>query len=158
MKSMHKLLSKKQVFVLFVLIVLFLLSSLVYIVTNKGSRRVFFFPDYQGRFYTEVRYLAKKQANDAVTQYIAELLLGPAGERVLALFSPGTRIISCFVREKTLYLDISEHALFAVDNTAAVKDGAALLTKNILRNFGFIDSVELYINNIRAYENYDENE
>jgi hypothetical protein len=156
MNGIHKLLSKKQIFVLFTLIALFLLSSLVYIVTNKGSRRVFFFPDSQGRLYTEVRYLAKTNAD--VTQYVSELLLGPTGGRVLALFSPGTRVISCFVREKTLYLDISEHALFAVENTAAVKDGAEILTKNILRNFGFIDSVELYINNIKAYEDYGENE
>jgi hypothetical protein len=149
--------ANKQVIALYAIIALFLLSSLGSLFMRQGSRRLFFFPDSKGKFYTEVRFLAKKSGDAAVRQYAEELLLGSAGGRVFGLFTPGTRVLSCFVRGKTLYIDISETALYTSDNTVDIRGGVQILTKNILRNFGFIDTVELYINNVKAFENFEEN-
>jgi hypothetical protein len=152
MKVLLKNIQKKQIVILSVVCAVFLVSSVLYLAQRHGSRRIFFFPASDGRVYTEIRFLARKQGDEAVRQYAAELLLGSVNAHFKSLFSPGTTVLSCFVRDKVLYFDISETALFPSESACAIRDGVALFERNISRNFGAINAVELYIDGTRAYE------
>jgi hypothetical protein len=152
MKALLKNIQKKQIVILAVSCAVFLVSSVFYLAQRRDSRRIFFFPASDGRVYTEIRFLARKQGDEAVRQYTSELLLGSVNAHFKSLFSPGTTVLSCFVRDTVLYFDISETALFASENTCAGREGVAMLERNIFRNFGAINAIELYIDGTRAFE------
>jgi hypothetical protein len=134
---------------------LFAASASLYFLGKPGVRRVFFFPSRTGGLYTETRSLARQTGGAAVVRYVEELLLGPTGTHAVPLFSPGARVVSCFLRDKTLYIDLSGEALFAEKDACPVKEGAALLKKNCLRNFRAVSEVKLYINGTGAYEDFE---
>jgi hypothetical protein len=126
-----------------------------FLMLRPRDRRIFFFPSGNGALYAEARSLTRKAGDAAFSQYVEEILLGPESSRCLPLFSPGTRVISCFARGKTLYIDLSREALFAEKGACPVKEGAELLKKNIAENFRDLTEVRLYINGEAAYEEFD---
>lgn len=138
--------------VLSLLFITFAVSLVFALVSNNGKRYTFVFPSADSdTCIIENRYLPLKSEN-IVSLYVDELLLGSVTERTRLIFPRGTKVLSCFQRGDTLYLDLSKD-LLAVDNSSyPLKSGRDLLVKNITTNFASIKKVEIYVDSKRAWE------
>ena len=156
MKIELKKLTKKylpQVIIIGVAVVAFLVTLLCFVISNKTDRREFLFPSADDNsLVIEYRNLPKKSVQGDVQLFIDELLLGSSVERTRLLFSPETRVISCFQREGTLYLNLSSDLLFTNSGIMPLEQGAELLEKNIKLNFPEVETVELYVDGNLAFE------
>ena len=106
------------------------------------------------KLYTEVRYISKYTKNQelsvSVEQFLEELLLGPVSHRFMDVFEPGTKLLSCYVENDTLYVNLSMDALFPSSTTSDFDMASELLVYNVEKNFREIKQVELFVegNNI----------
>ena len=136
-----------------IIIGLFVLSFFFYIVQKDACRRTFIFPSAEnGKYIIEYRNLTEKPHQGDINLYIDEILLGSTVERTKMLFTPGTRLLSCFERDHILYVNLSQDLLQMGDGVIEIKDGIEILKKNILMNFSKIDSVEIFIEGKSAFE------
>jgi hypothetical protein len=87
-----------------------------------------------------------------VELYISELLLGPIGERYKLVYPRGTKLNTCFVQDKVLYVDLSAEALFTNEKVSTSRDGAEIFKKNIFRNFRNIDTINIYIDGRKIFD------
>ena len=132
---------------------LFVFSFFCYIITKNTCRRAFIFPSAEnGKYIIEYRNLAEKPHQGDIGLYIDEILLGSTVERTKLLFTPGTRVLSCFERNHILYVNLSQDLLQMGDGVIEIREGTELLKKNIMKNFSEIDSVEIYIEGKSAFE------
>ena len=136
------------------IVIVFLLSLILYLTMNNTKRREFLFPSAEdnGSLVIEYRNLSKDAVQGDVQYFIDELLLGSSVERTRMLFTPGTKVISCFERDKTLYLNLTDDLLQMGSGVITIKEGVELLEKNIQLNFPRIEEVELYVNGNFAFE------
>ena len=132
---------------------LFVFSFFCYIITKNTCRRAFIFPSAEnGKYIIEYRNLAEKPHRGDIGLYIDEILLGSTVERTKLLFTPGTRVLSCFERNHILYVNLSQDLLQMGDGVIEIREGTELLKKNIMKNFSEIDSVEIFIEGKSAFE------
>ena len=136
-----------------IVIGLFVFSYMGYLVSKDSHRRVFIFPSAEdGKYIIEYRNLTNKPHQGNIQLYIEEILLGSTVERTKLLFTPGTRVISCFERKHVLYLNLSNDLLSMGDGVVDIREGTELLKKNIKENFSEIDFVEIFIDGKSAFE------
>ncbi|MBO7174221.1 MAG: GerMN domain-containing protein [Spirochaetaceae bacterium] len=140
------------------LILILVVSIFLYNSENLGKRRVLYFEAVDGSgLYIESRRITEYSSTQGravhVQQFVQELLLGPVTNGFKSLFLQGTRLESCFVQENILFINLSKEALFPSATTSATKDGVNLLVYNIKKNFSWIESVEIYIDGNKVYEN-----
>ena len=142
------------IFVISLLIAgLLVFSMFCYVVTKNTHRRTFIFPSAEdGKYIIEYRNLTNNPHQGDINLYIDEILLGSTVERTKWLFTPGTRVISCFERDHVLYVNLSADLLQMGDGVIEIREGTELLKKNIIKNFSKIDSVEIYIEGKSAFE------
>jgi hypothetical protein len=132
---------------------LFVLSFFFYVVTKNTCRRTFIFPSADdGKYIIEYRNLTEKPHQGDINLYIDEILLGSTVERTKLLFTPGTKLLSCFERDHILYVNLSSDLLQMGDGVIEIREGTELLKQNIMRNFSKIDQVEIYIEGKSAFE------
>lgn len=119
----------------------------IHILAHHGSdRRVFYFPiSGSSKNQKEVRYLDSNPVQGKINYYIDELVLGPSLYRSRPIFTPGTQVEYCFLREKTLYIGLSQEAALQDGGSAEMSRALSLLKKNIKRNFTGIKHIELFI-------------
>jgi hypothetical protein len=143
----------RKIIVISAVIVIAVIAALA-VISRPGDRRVFYFLSYDDdKLHTEVRFLPEESIQGSVNLFIDELLLGPLTNRYRILFSQGTRVLSCIQSGGTLYLDLSEEALFNIDPAPPVHTAVDILEKNIKQNFSSINSVEIFIAGKKVYEN-----
>ena len=142
------------IFVISLLIAgLLVFSMFCYVVTKDTHRRTFIFPSAEdGKYIIEYRNLTNNPHQGDINLYIDEILLGSTVERTKWLFTPGTRVISCFERDHVLYVNLSSDLLQMGDGVIEIREGTELLKKNIMKNFSKIDSVEIFIEGKSAFE------
>lgn len=154
---------KLNISIINIAVFLFLLVALIFSVTmfcigTEGHQRIFLFEsmDKPGLFI-ETRTLVPYQDNQDlqadIEQYIRDLLLGPLTNRFRFVFSFGTKLESCFIRDGVLYVNVSSQALKPNETTSSIEQGVNVFKKNIVTNFPQINSVEFFINSVKAYEN-----
>ena len=148
---------KQKNFAVFTIVLLtaavFVFSFVCYIITKNTNRRTFIFPSADdGQYIIEYRNLAENPHQGEIGLYIDEILLGSTIERTRRLFSPGTKLLSCFERNHILYVNLSSDLLQMGDGVIEIREGTELLKKNILKNFSRIDSVEIFIEGKSAFE------
>jgi hypothetical protein len=144
----------KQIVILAVIAIAVASVLFLTVSARPGDRRVFSFLSYDDdKMHTEVRFLPEESVQGSVRLYVDELLLGPQTNRYRILFTQGTRVLSCIQNGSTLYLDLSEEALFNVEPAPPVRTAVEILEKSIKRNFSSIKTVEIFINGKKAYEN-----
>ena len=157
MISIKKIFSKQYIFHTILLIFIFLVfvfSLSSYLITQKSKRRTFIFPSAdEGKYVIEYRNLAKNSAQGDVEYFIDELLLGSTLERTKSIFTPGTKVLSCFQRQNVLYLNLSADLLNIGDGVVDIKEGVELLENNIYKNFPKISKIEFFVNGKIAFEN-----
>ena len=94
------------------IIFLFLISSFIFLISNKKERRLFIFPSVdEGNYVVEYRYLEKNPVQGKIQLFVDELLLGSGIERTKLLFARGTRVLSCFLRKGVLFVNLSPELL-----------------------------------------------
>jgi hypothetical protein len=126
--------------------VVFAVSILLFFVKQNSKSYVFIFPSADdGSYIVERRNLSNNPAQGIIQLYIDELLLGSTVERTKLIFSTNTRVNSCFLRDNTLYLDLSDDLLSIEKSSFPINDGIELLKENILKNFSNIHKIELFI-------------
>ncbi len=125
---------------------LFLISTVLFIIQMEGHRRIFYFPVIGSeRCASEIRIVSSDAPQGKICAYVDELLLGPTVRRSRPLFSAGTKTEFCFLRGKKLYLNLSKEALYMEGESAEINLGIKLLKENIKRNFPKISEIVLFI-------------
>ena len=143
-----------QLSIIFIFLITLLFSVLSYIIGKDSVRRTFIFPSAdKGEYIVEYRNLTKEPIQGDVQLFIDELLLGATIERTQSLFSSGTKVLSCFQRNQTLYLNLSSDLLEMGEGVIEIRDGMDLLKKNIQKNFSIIHEIEIFVNGKIAFEN-----
>ena len=143
-----------QLSIIFIFLITLLFSVLSYIIGKDSVRRTFIFPSAdKGEYIVEYRNLTKEPIQGDVQLFIDELLLGSTIERTKSLFSSGTKVLSCFQRNQTLYLNLSSDLLEMGEGVIEIRDGMDLLKKNIQKNFSIIHEIEIFVNGKIAFEN-----
>ena len=157
MTSINNLFSKKYIKITITIIVLilsFLISLLLYGIKKDSIRRTFVFPSVDaGKYVIEYRNLYDKPYQGQINYFVEEILLGSTIERTKTIFTPGTKLLSCFERGNTLYVNLSSELLNMGKNVVDIKEGMELLQKNIKLNFTKVHKVEIFVNGKAAFEN-----
>lgn len=110
------------------------------------DRRVFLFPvSGSSKIQKEIRYLDSNPVQGKIQYYIDELILGPSVYRSRPIFTAGTKVEYCFIRDKTLYVGLSEQAVLQEGGSADMSRAVSLFKRNIRKNFTGIKSIELFI-------------
>ena len=137
---------------IFVFAILFLLSLLLLLPKHSGVKRIFYYPpvgtdfgDAVSSAKREVRYLPASPVQGDVRMYVDELLLGSAVHDRLDLFSAGAVCEFCELQGKTLFVGLSSDAALQLEGSTEIESGIKLFRKSILKNFKYIDYVELFI-------------
>lgn len=144
---------KKEIKIaLFAIVVVFTVSFVAWAISKPGKKYNFRFESANtGKISVENRYLPGKPYPQNVLQYVDEMVLGPETEKFKLLFSPGTYIISSFVRDDILYVNLSAEVLDRTGSCSEIKTGIELFKKNVLNNFSKINTVEMYIDSKSIY-------
>ena len=136
-----------------VVVVLLLFSSILYAKKGYGKKYVFVFPCVdEGKYVLETRYLKENPNKSDISYFADELVLGSGLERTKYLFTPGTKIISCFERNKIVYLNLSADIIYMGHNVISIRDGIELLKKNIRKNFPHVEDVQVFVDGKYAFE------
>jgi hypothetical protein len=132
-----------------ILFVLFL--SIIF--TPHMRRSVFYFQDAEnGKIRSEIRYLPNVKGKDGkITLFASEALLGPETPLLKPLFNPGTKIVDCFVRKGSAYINLSSAALLPGTGVTDSRTASTLFKKNVCTNFGSVDKIYLYVDGIEVY-------
>lgn len=137
------------------LVILFgilILSAFFWVSSNPGKKYTFIFESTDTNdISVEYRYLPRKKYPENVVQYVNEIVLGPKNERYRFLFSYGTIVKTCFVRDDVLYVNLSDDVLDRAGSCSEIKKGIELFKKNVLNTFSKINSIEMYIGDRSIY-------
>jgi len=105
-----------------------------------------FYDVSDGHIIVENRMLRRGEDRETdIRRYVNEALLGPRKHGGALLFERGTRLQSLLYREKTVYADLSEQALFPVAEGQGVFHSLLVLDEGIRRNFTSVADVRLSI-------------
>ena len=145
-----------------ILIGLALLSIVIFILIQGvlkpwGERYVFYYPALNNAsIKKEIRYLKSKEKKEGkIALFISEYILGPTKPQLSGVFDKHTQIISCILRDKTLYISLSGHALEPLFKEIDYLEAKNLFKKNVCTNFKNIDKIYMYIDGIRVFEEND---
>lgn len=128
------------------LVVAFVFSAVEYFSKIHGRRFLFRFESVDAKKTSlEYRILPHKKGSEAISLYVDEILLGPKTERARPIFSPGTKSKFCFLRGKTLFVNLSGELLYQTGNAGDIMRGIELFKKNIFKTFPQVKSVEIFI-------------
>ena len=145
-------------YIILALILVSLVFSMIFFFSKGlGQRKTFIFPSArEGKYVLEYRYLRSfgDSSYDYYLKYfVDELLLGSGVERTKKIFTPGTRVESCFLRDGILYLNLSGDLINMGTDTVNIKEGVKLLELNINTNFSKVKKIQLFIDGKLAFEN-----
>lgn len=157
--NIQKIKENIPVLVFSVLIILiFIVSFVVYKQKQNTEKRVFIFPSVEsGVKIVETRYLPENPHQGKLQIYIEEMLLGSQTERTKNLFTAGTKVNSCFERNGTLYLDLSDDLIQMGEGVVSIREGFELLKFNIKKNFSEIKDIQVFVQGNTVYEDRDFN-
>ena len=145
--SLKEVLYKNRIKIAFLCSALVVFFVALHIVLHLGTdRRVFYFPvSGSSKIQKEVRYLDSNPVQGKIGYYVDELMLGPSVYRSRPLFTAGTKVEYCFVRNNILYIGLSDKAVLQLDGSSEMSKAVSLLKKNIKKNFTGIKNIELFI-------------
>lgn len=147
MKKISSLLKnnrKAQLF--FILLVVFIVSLCFYLFNFRGFRYSFRY-NIAGsqKLVYENRNVPDVEGSSKLTLYVEELLSGPVSQRAQPFFPLGTRVIFCFLREGTMFLNLSEQAIMNFSPDVNLQNSYELLQMNVKANFPSVKKIELFI-------------
>lgn len=138
---------------LLLIILIFVFSMIFFLLKTKTVCRTFIFPSVQNeKLIVEKRFLSKNPSQGDINLFVDELLLGSGVERTKLLFTDGTRVKSCFLRNDILYLNLSDDLIQMGNGVLDIEDGVELLKKNIKKNFPKVKTIQIFVDGKFAYE------
>lgn len=138
---------------LLLIILIFVFSMIFFLLKTKTVCRIFIFPSVQNeKLIVEKRFLSKNPSQGDINLFVDELLLGSGVERTKLLFTDGTRVKSCFLRNDILYLNLSDDLIQMGNEVLDIEDGVELLKKNIKKNFPKVKTIQIFVDGKFAYE------
>lgn len=139
--------------ILLIILASLLISLATWFVKFPGIRRSFTYKSSDSdKYRIEYRYLPAKPVQGPIQNYIDELLLGPISEHCAPVFEKGTKVLSCFKKENVLYINLSDDLIRADSQTTDFRKQIDLFEKNVFRNFGTINKIELFIDGKTAFD------
>ena len=136
-----------------VALILLIFSVGFYAKKSYGKKYVFKFPCVdEGKYLLETRYLKENPNKEPVAYFADELVLGSGLERTKYLFTPRTKVNSCYERNKIVYIDLSSDIIYMGHNVISIKEGIDLLKDNIKNNFPHIEDVQVFVDGKYAFE------
>lgn len=87
---------------------------------------------------------------ESIKAFVEDLLLGPFTNRYKAIYSRGTKVEYCFLRDKILYVGLSAEALKTDSEIKDIRDGAFLIRENIVKNFTSINKICIFIDGVEV--------
>ncbi|MBQ5472426.1 MAG: GerMN domain-containing protein [Treponema sp.] len=139
--------------ILLVILASMLISLVAWFIKFPGIRRSFVYQSSDSdKYRVEYRYLPAKPVQGPIQNYIDELLLGPVSEHCTPVFEKGTKVLSCFKKDNVLYINLSDDVLKADSQTTDFRKQIDLFEKNVFRNFGSINKIELFIDGKTAFD------
>lgn len=141
------LLKKNHRFLMiFILLIIFVVSACFYAFYFKGSRYSFeYYVSGSNDVVFETRAVASFKDVSKVRAYVEEYLLGPTVHRARPVFPLETRVLFCFERQGSLFLNLSEDAILDLSPDVNLFENYKLLEKNVIANFPYIKKIELFI-------------
>lgn len=141
---------KHKIAVIVILAVLIVPHVIHFAAVNAGkTKRVMYFQQVGSeKIEKEIRYIPKNDSQSELEIYISELLLGPQVYRARPLFSLGTSLEFCILKDDELYVGLSEDAIFQDNEALEFNKGIELLKKNIKKNFPKINEFEIFAGNV----------
>lgn len=146
MKSIKFFKNDRKTQFLTCVILVFLISLMFFFLNYPGKRYSFYFTvSGSQKTVHEFRPVKKISGKPEIELYVEELLLGTFLERAVSVFPLGTRILFCFEKDDVLYLNLSEDAIFNLDEKTTLDSRVELLSLNVRKNFPKLKEIELYI-------------
>jgi len=130
-------------------IALFILSIILVQIGMGRARQVLFFPMDNGKSTdAEIRLIPRiRDREERILETVKELLLGPSELKLNNILPAGTKIRTVILREKTLYLDFSEHFIYdSRGMTLPYGERIELLKRNLMFNYPFLDNISITVN------------
>jgi Sporulation and spore germination len=132
-----------------ILTLLLLVSALLYMLDSHKQlqRRFLFLTEGSRELAGEIRPVPRAGDSEGeITNFIEELLLGPARLRLADLFPPGTRLNQTSLIGRTLYIDFSRELAFNLENhPLTLVEIKRLLVDNLNRNFPRLERIVITI-------------
>jgi len=128
----------------------FLVISVIFmnLSDDRKTRRVLFFPrGIERELVGEVRYLPqRKDQEEAISQVVKGLLLGPAEYQNTLLVPRGSKLNTILLRENVLYLDFSRNVILDhEDQSSYIEEIYEGIKKTVLYNFRYVKEVRMTI-------------
>ncbi len=142
-----KKIPRKYLILIFAAVLIAVLFSSVSVARKIGKNRfVLYYPLVgKDRLVKEVRYVPKNPSQDKIVSYVEELIDGSFIQRTRSLFSLGTVLEFCFVRDDELFVGVSKEALYLSSDSVSIEDGIKYLKKNVRKNFHNVKKISVFI-------------
>ncbi len=141
--------SKFQIIIGGIFVLLFAFSLVLYLLLDNNVRRVLFFPMQNSKdVVSEVRYLSKRATEEQnIELLVEEIILGPSRENHAILLPKELNVESVMLRNNTLYLDLSEEiVLNEVELRLGFEKSIRVLANTVMFNFRNVRRVFVFIN------------
>ena len=153
MKIKNYSLNPKDLILFPILFVLALFSFIFWKVSGIGTKRFFIFESSDSKTQCiEKRFIKGETSESKYRIYIEELLLGPISEHCKPIFPSETRLLTCFEREGTLFVNLSQDLVKVNSSDFDFEEKLELFKKNILSNFTSLKKVEVFIQGNASFE------
>lgn len=144
---------KTKIISAFLLVVIVIIVFFTSFLNEKYNRYVLFFKNsITGKIDTEIRYVQTQNIQAQESSFFEELMLGPVNHHCYSFIPSGTKLLSCFVKDGTLYADLP---LVFVENIRPEFDSDAikeLLEKNIFTNCKTLQAACIFVEGVEIYE------
>jgi len=146
-------LKKTSWMILFAGTLIFAISLFFWIIDFPGVRRTFIFKSSDSEILrVENRFEPIFPVQGKIRNYIDELLVGPLSEHCCSVFAKGTKVLSCFQRDQTLFVNLSPELLASDAENTDFKAQIGLFKMNVMHNFPEIKKIELFIDGKVPFE------
>lgn len=145
-------LEKSSYIILVFIFLFFFVSLMVWVARFPGIRRTFIFhASDSDKYRIETRYVPINTPVNKYEYYIQELLLGPVSEHCSPVFYTETRVLSCFLKDSVLYVNLSEDMMKADAFNTDFQSDIDLFKRNVIKNFPKVKQIELFIGGVKPY-------
>jgi spore germination protein GerM len=147
-KGLFRFFSVKRNRCLFFVILICLAALVEFLALGLIRRTFVFYSALDNSTIVEDRMFHRSDSLETdIRRYVEEVLLGPESQNAASLVPRGTRLLSLFYRENTVYADFSDNSALpeTVTPGSSVFTGFLTLNEGIRRNFAKVKNVKLFI-------------
>ncbi len=136
------------------ILLIIIASAVIFSITDKKYERyvMFFKNSVTSKVEAEIRYVPVQNIEDASVYFFKELMLGPVNHDYYPFLKSGKPVLSCFVKNNTLYADLPASFMESIDDGIDSEDIKFLFFKNIFVNCKNLEAAYIYVEGVQIYE------